>query len=53
MPAQELPRDAGALDTTALISLGAETELISERLNLECRNTCVSGFTIRCDGYSL
>jgi hypothetical protein len=53
MSAQELPRDAGTLDTTALVSLGTETDLVSDQLNMACRNTCVSGFTIRCDGYTL
>jgi hypothetical protein len=48
---QELPRDAGALDTTALVSLGSETELVSGELNSNCLSTCISGpFTIVCDG---
>ncbi|MCY9783754.1 hypothetical protein KIK06_07600 [Nocardiopsis sp. EMB25] len=50
MAMQDLPRDAGTLDTTPLVSLGAETELLSDQLNLDCIRTCISGWTIRCDG---
>ncbi|MFC4049844.1 cinnamycin family lantibiotic [Actinomadura syzygii] len=47
-----IPREADAVDTTGLFAMAPSTEEVNIA-GSACRNTCVSGWTIRCDGYTL